>query len=279
MFSFKYLGMDVSHRLVEKPMADSNPEYESHYHEDCIEVYVFMGGSARMVVENQQRELRKNDLVIIMPYSLHRLEILEDIPYECMDFKLPSTFIGEFIAERLKAAGVFHVWPAKVVFLDLMDEFYEEYRAEGDSDEMLYLGFGMWLAAILAYLCRKDSRGDAPETENVLVSEIKKYVENNLNRKITMQDLCDYFHRSPSFIGKQFREATGESVMSYIRNYKMKFAQYLIDSNDTKPTDAAKALGYTDYSSFYKAYMSVNGKAPNAKAARRQKDREESVEQ
>lgn len=261
MFSFKYLDMDVSHNLLDRPEEAGAEWHEDHCHEKCIEIYAFLGGSAKMVVENRQKVLERGDLAVIMPYAMHRVKILDDVPYEYMSFKLPSAFISDLIADRLKRQGPFFKWPENVVFLNFIDEFYDTYRAEGDSDEMVYLGLGAWMSAMLIFLCRKDVQCDVPETEDVLVTEIKKFVDDNLSAKITMKTLCGRFHRSPSYIEKHFYRSTGERIMTYVRKRKMDLAEFLL-ANGARASDVAKSLSYTDYSSFYKAYVSVKGTPP-----------------
>ncbi|MCD8308093.1 MAG: helix-turn-helix domain-containing protein [Clostridia bacterium] len=262
MFSFIYQGLEVSHQAVEKPLGSPDAWRKDHCHENCVEIYAFLGGSVRMTVENRQKVLEKGDMAIIMPYAMHHIDVLEDVPYEYMDFKLPSTFISSPVTGKLKNLGPFCKWPEEVPFLDRMDDFYEIYRSEGDSDDMLYLGLSSWMYAILTYLCRRDKPDDAPGTENVLVAGIIKYVDDNISRKITMKTLCDEFHRSPSFIEKQFFKSTGERIMTYVRKRKMDAAEYLI-TNKSRPSDVARSLGYLDYSSFYKAYVSVKGVPPS----------------
>ncbi|MCD8308090.1 MAG: AraC family transcriptional regulator [Clostridia bacterium] len=217
-----------------------------------------------MKVENRLKVLENRDLAVIMPYEMHEVEILEDVPYEYMVCRLPVTFVPEMISDRLKRLGTFFVWEPKIVFLDRMDDYYNQYREEGDSDVMLYLGLSSWLASILFYLARNDAPSDAAESENILVSDIKKYVEENLARRITVQDLAEKFHRSPSYIEKQFLAVTGESVMTYVRKKRLNLAEFLI-KNKTRPSDVAKHLGYTDYASFYRAYVSVKGVPPAGK--------------
>lgn len=261
------MDMDISHQLMEKPMESDGEGFKPHYHEKCIEVYVFLDGAARMQVENRQKVLEKMDLAVIMPYEMHRVEILDDVPYEYMVCRLPAIFVPEMIAEKLKRLGTFYIWDPKIVFIKEVDSFYKQYREEGNSDDMLYLGLSSWLASILFYLARNDAPSDAAESENILVSDIKKYVEENLTRRITVQDLAENFHRSPSYIEKQFISATGEPVMTYVRRKKMDLAEYLI-SNKSNPTDVAKQLGYADYSSFYRAYVSAKGVPPTGNSVK-----------
>ncbi|MCD8285999.1 MAG: helix-turn-helix domain-containing protein [Clostridia bacterium] len=261
MFSFRYNDMEISHQLAQSPAEAKDGESEPHCHERCVEVYACMGGTVKVIVESRQKVLEKGDLAVIMPYEMHEIEMTGDAPHEFMDCKLPVTFLGMNIANRLKACGTFYVWPSKIVFLDRMDEFYEQYREEGDSDEMLYLGIAFWMAAILVFLARNDAPAEATGSESWLVTEIRQYAADNLDKKITVQDLAERFHRSPSYIAKQFLAATGEPVMTYIRRQKMDIAEHLI-LNNAKPSDVAKHIGYADYSSFYRAYVSVKGVPP-----------------
>lgn len=246
---------------------------ENTYHENCYEMLVLLEGSVKMVVENQEKIMGRHDTAIIPPYALHHIESMDDSPCEWMDFKLPAVFVSEFFADRIKSGGVFYTWPEDVmVFLDRIEEFYDLYRAEGDTDEMLYLGMGIWLSAILVFMFRKDNAPQKSEdTENILGRSVAEYIDANLTKRITLQDLCNEFHHSVSYIGKQFRAYAGMPVMTYIRKKKMETARFLIVDRQSKPVDVARELGYTDYSSFYKAYVTEFGVPP--KERRKKGDR------
>jgi len=68
---------------------------------------------------------------------------------------------------------------------------------------------------------------------------------------------------SPSRFAARFRETTGQSVMSYVANWRMSVACRLLrETNQTLPGIAA-AIGYQDTAAFSRAFKSLVGQSPS----------------
>ena len=54
---------------------------------------------------------------------------------------------------------------------------------------------------------------------------------------------------------RQFRKITGHTILSYIRNKRLIYANELIEKGYNK-SEAALIAGFGDYTSYYRAYKS-----------------------
>lgn len=69
---------------------------------------------------------------------------------------------------------------------------------------------------------------------------------------------------SPSRFAARFRECTGESVMSYVANWRMSVACRLLRESDDGLAEISNRVGYTDVASFSRAFKSLVGQSPSS---------------
>ena len=85
--------------------------------------------------------------------------------------------------------------------------------------------------------------------------------ENYSNPDLSVNMLGDKFGLSPSYLSKLFREQTGEGLLGYIYEAKMKYAEELL-AKGVSIEKTAEAVGYTNGSSFARAYKKLRGITP-----------------
>lgn len=54
-----------------------------------------------------------------------------------------------------------------------------------------------------------------------LVMTAKEYIRTNYTLDITLNDVADHIHISPSYLSRLYKEATGSTVMSDVTNLKI----------------------------------------------------------
>jgi transcriptional regulator GlxA family with amidase domain len=96
------------------------------------------------------------------------------------------------------------------------------------------------------------------------VSKIIAYLNDHITESIKLDDLSAAFYISKHHLNKMFRRATGTTVGNYVIHKRVIMAQNLISQGQTA-NSAASAVGFHDYSSFFRAYKKVLGYAPSVK--------------
>lgn len=74
--------------------------------------------------------------------------------------------------------------------------------------------------------------------------------------------LADTAAMLPSRIAARFREITGQSVMSYVSNWRMTVACQRLRSSDDNLERIGRAVGYQDLASFSRAFTAIVGQSP-----------------
>ena len=89
--------------------------------------------------------------------------------------------------------------------------------------------------------------------ENPLIAEALFWIDQNYQLPISLSDIAENLRVSPSSLSHTFRQELGISVYRYLTEKRLITAHSLI-TQGTPPTEAYLKCGWSDYSSFYRAY-------------------------
>ncbi len=99
---------------------------------------------------------------------------------------------------------------------------------------------------------------DIYASEDHYISMALRYIHDNADRKLGVEDIVAQVPLSRRLLETRFRQVTGESVYSYILNVRIeKFADKLLESDDSI-TDVALRMGFADYKNKF-AESCING--------------------
>jgi AraC-like DNA-binding protein len=102
----------------------------------------------------------------------------------------------------------------------------------------------------------KHSAIKTTEKQPDIVKQIIDYINANLQKPLTMQDIVSEFHYSRSYISMEFKKHMQISIMQYIR-YKKIIAVHELVLNGAKKQETAELYGFGTYSTFYRAYKKL----------------------
>ena len=99
--------------------------------------------------------------------------------------------------------------------------------------------------------------GSRPEIDQVLA-----YIERNLTRPISREDLARQAAFAPSYFSALFREATGTTIPEYINARRVHRAQELLRQPQTRVSSVCYAVGFRDLSNFNRVFKRLVGQTP-----------------
>ena len=107
------------------------------------------------------------------------------------------------------------------------------------------------------------------ETEKVgdlgrdIIIKADRYIRDNLNKMITLQNACDYLNISQPYLSRIFRTYKKMSFNEYVTSLRIKKARELFDETpEMLVKDAAEIVGYEDQHYFSKVFKLVIGCSP-----------------
>ena len=111
-------------------------------------------------------------------------------------------------------------------------------------------------------LCQRVGEARLPKNISSEISQSMTYIQRHTNRPITIEQVAEHIHRSPSYLMKRFREETGQSVGAYITRCKMEEAEDLLIYSSQSLAEISAYLGYSSQSYFQNVFKKHFGMTP-----------------
>lgn len=125
---------------------------------------------------------------------------------------------------------------------------------------------------VVIHLCSRIQRlfpeGDRglyeSEGSRKLVSKIKKYIDDNYLKEITLHDLALQFHINNSYLCQLLKAEIGQSFAKYVTERRIRYAHSLLVDTDLPIEHIANLCGYKDYTYFIKVFKKIMGETPSS---------------
>ena len=267
-----YQELEMSDPMVEthRDVSFSNAHLSLHSHTFYELLFCTNDCGAEYLVGADRYRLQKGDIVFVPPGISHRPLLPEDMkePYHRYVLWISQEFVDQLVG----------MYTEENVF----DGYGTLLRTGGTKWEMLgeYFRRGVWEAEnqaagwraavlgnttiLLTYLGRsiQERTASVLKAEKPdLLNEVLAYVETHLSDKITLEETARHFYVSVSTITQLFRQKMGTSFYRCVTQRRLIAAKVLI-SEGKSLEDVSRAVGFTDYSSFYRAFKKEYGITP-----------------
>lgn len=255
MFLFEHAGISFAHK--EGFTSSPKDEFDKHMHH-FLEVVFFLRGSVEFHIDEEKRSLSPNDVVLILPGQYHFADVNRGETYERYVCKIPEDQLSASLVSRLlHYPSFFSSCESLLPLLQDLDEGFLEYEEEEFHDFCLAK-----ITELLLALGKKEG-SKRNEKINPLVHRIIDYVDEHIREPLSLERLSEELAYSPGRISKAFSMEMKVSLMSYIRGKKLLGAHALIRQG-MKAQEAASAMGFSDYSTFYRGYLKMFGDKPSS---------------
>lgn len=94
------------------------------------------------------------------------------------------------------------------------------------------------------------------------VQKLQEYMENNLNKHITLKELAEVAGYSPWHMSRVFKEFTGKTPFEYLRGLRLTKAALFLRDNETKIIDVALDFVFDSHEGFTRAFSKEFGISP-----------------
>ncbi|MBO4540803.1 MAG: helix-turn-helix domain-containing protein [Bacilli bacterium] len=255
MFLFEHRGISFAHK--EGFSSSPKDEFDKHMHH-FVEVVYLQKGEVEFHVEDDKRLLSSGDVVLILPGQYHFADVNRGETYERYVLKVPEEELSSSLVSRLlHYPNFFSSCQSLFPLLQSLDEGFQEYEEEEFHD--------FCIAKIVEFFLLLSKKQGSRKGERIdpLVRRIVDYVEENLREPLSLERIAESLSYSQSRISKAFSSEMHVSLMSYIRGKKIMGAHALIRQG-MKAQDAAFAMGFSDYSTFYRGYLKMLGEKPSS---------------
>ena len=215
--------------------------------------------------------LQKGDIILIAPGISHCPLLPETMPEP---YKRDVLWINaEFMDSVLQYFPEFHLdsphyssllrtggthWEA---LGDLFHTGVWEAETKRPGWEMALTGNTLHLLSLLHRAFIDHSTAPLKAEKPELLDRVLAYVEIHLSEKITLADVSHLFYVSESTISQTFRKKLGVSFYRCVTQRRLIAAKALIEEGRILE-QVADLVGFSDYSSFYRAFKQEYGISP-----------------
>lgn len=95
------------------------------------------------------------------------------------------------------------------------------------------------------------------------LANVKAYIEQNLNRRVTLDELCQIAHFSKCYLNKLFQVDYKTSPLAYHNLLRIEKAKNLICYTNTPLQNIAQLLGFENQQDFSRAFKRTTGFPPS----------------
>lgn len=247
------------------------PHATYHYRErpNGIEQYILiycLKGSGWYKVRDKRYEVKENQWFIIPQGQPHVYASNNDDPW--------TIYWLHFTGHMAPFYGDNHQVPKAISsdetsrISDRIEIFEEIFLALSDSYSLDNLRYAASLLyGFLASLCylqnfRKYNTAKTRLDKTDTVGMAVHYMQENLERKLTLADIANYTGYSVSQLSLLFRNGTGHSPLNYFNMLKIQKACQLLESSDMKINQICTKVGIDDSYYFSRLFTKIVGIPP-----------------
>ena len=241
---------------------------EFHAH-DFLELYYFLDGSVTYYIEDQVYDLCPGDLLIIPAGKMHRPVIAnEHAAYERMVLWITPQYLqsidspaGDLQKNLQKVGEHGYCVPFRgdeTVFVTaLLKKLL--YMQKNDTDPKFCAGAGeLYLWTIFRSYGVIDT---THRNETQVIPQVIRYITEHFSEPLTLEDIAAEFFVSKSYLNRHFKAYTNSTVYAYIMALRLTHARRMLREG-IPAVEAGRECGFSDYSTFYKAFKTQTGLSP-----------------
>ncbi|MCO7177080.1 AraC family transcriptional regulator [Sporolactobacillus kofuensis] len=229
------------------------------------ELILFTGGSGTMTINKRNYSIRKGMLCYINPGLHHTFEVKAgqggflSVHFSCaeVEWNQNQWTTHECTKKLMKKTGkeLIDSYEVEALFRRLTACWSE--KKPGYLFAARTLLQQLFLA--IADNVRKQNRNFA---SSLKVEKIVDYMQKNLSKHITLNELSELIQLSPTYLTRIFKESTGYSVISYFNQMKIDKAKELLLEGDHRIKEIAHLLGFVDEFYFSRLFKKSEGLSP-----------------
>lgn len=100
------------------------------------------------------------------------------------------------------------------------------------------------------------------EHEDEPVKKAQVFIENNFQKKITVDELASMLALSRRNLERRFKKATANTTVEYIQRVKIEAAKMSLESSRENVNEVMYKVGYTDSKAFRTTFKKITGLSP-----------------
>lgn len=273
-------GLTMSFQLQDHHIDNLNYDLDTIYRAKCFyehwgdinfvpslnKLYLILEGKLFFNIDGLTFEAKKGDLLLLPLHtkqSFHSITEYFDHYYCHFKINLDRSLIDLFDVIRCpyKISLNDEEFKDCVMKMKKLKELFCEKTTLSNQFEMYHI----FNQIIWDYLHRTgEPEAITPEPHLIEMTKIMDYIDHNMHRIMTVEELANILHLHPNYFIRLFKAHFGQSPIKYINTLKMKKACQLLLLKEKPVGVIAEELGFSDIFYFSKLFKKHTGKSPTS---------------
>lgn len=253
---------------------DTEFEFHSHVFHKLI---VFLKGSVRYNVEGRTYSLEPWDILLIRDNEIHRPLIDSSSEYERIILWVHDSTLKQLSQKGDDLSACFETVRSRKnnrirnalrtepALKPLMKQLILSCRDRGFGSEALRQAYFIQLMVLVNRILLSPEAEEAEDREpqDPRIPVLLDYINGHLPEDLSIQRLSEQFFFSRFYLMHQFKAQTGFTLHQYILRKRLNLANQLVEQGRSL-TAASQEAGFSEYSSFLRAFQKHFGMSPRA---------------
>lgn len=270
------IELPPSFPLVISQSEGVNPTFQRLHWHTALEINYMVKGSGHYLINGSRYEFEEGDIVLIGSNDLHRafesdegglvmLIIMFDPGYLAMeqrydtDLLLPFRDMGKRFDNVLERSHPMH-GSMKESLTAMAQEYGQK---EPYFEAVVRAQLVQFLALVNRYFVKNSSSSYRKNRGMETIRRVLHTMEEKAAESLTLQELAESVHLSPSRFSALFNQVVGTSPMDYLIQLRLSRAVELLEMTDKKIIEVAEECGFRNLSNFNRLFKLHIGKSPS----------------
>lgn len=231
-----------------------NSYYVKRSKSHIVAIEYIKKGSQTLLINSKKYHIQKNSAILLTKNSCHEYfcdskESLEK-EWVVFDGELAEYLIKTYIPENeycFKECNLLH-------FFEEISRIQKHYE---NDYEKLADNIGIIVHKMFIQIKNSQQKNDSS-----LPQQIQHYLDENIEKKISIQDLCRAFSYSKNQIIKVFRDCYGVTPYRYFLERKIDIAKLYLCNTKYSVNEISSMLAFSDQNYFSTQFRHITGMSP-----------------
>jgi AraC-like DNA-binding protein/mannose-6-phosphate isomerase-like protein (cupin superfamily) len=268
---YQELEMTSTYANIHKDITHRKINISLHSHSFYEVMLCRAADRIEYLIGSKRYKIGAGDVVIIPPGVSHMPIFPEDMqyPYDRDILWVNAAFMEKIIdlfpgfsSNRINTALLLHTKGS--TFSHISDYF-----TDGINETLSQkAGYDKIITAhailIISHILRSASEGEGSHFEPekpTMINSLIEHIEGHLDERLNLDEVAARFYISRGTVNKLFKESMDTTFYKFVTQRRLILAKVLIGEGENMESVSQKC-GFTDYSTFYKAFKKEYGISP-----------------
>ncbi len=268
---YQELEMSSKNVNIHKDVSYSKSNISLHSHSFFEIIFCRTCDRVEYLVGTKRYRLMPGDLIVVAPGVSHRPIFPDDmqLPYDRDVLWANIDFVKRIehlfkVDESDKLQGTLLLRTKSTRWGYIGNYFSEGINETLHSDigsEEALSALALLIFTHIIRAIKVEGRENMKAEKPTLINSIIEYVEENIDKRLTLDSVAAHFYLSRGTVNNVFKSAMDSTFYKYLTQRRLILAKLLISEGESMESTAAKC-GFTDYSTFFKAFKKEYNLSP-----------------